>query len=97
MRTTPTKETAYGMYNTYVGSYERIEMCFSMNQYPLVCDDVAYDVNNDENVVRVDDLLDSSEEVHAASKRGLGRQAARHGSTANPKYYQRPIFIRYVI
>ena len=42
MRTTPTKETAYGMYNTYVGSY------FSMNQYPLVCDDVAYDVSNDE-------------------------------------------------
>ena len=38
-------------------------MCFSMKLYLAVCDDVAYDVNNDEKVVGENDLLDSSEEV----------------------------------
>ena len=34
-------------------------MCFSMRLYTVDCDDVAYD----EETARVDDLLDSNEEV----------------------------------
>ena len=41
-------------------------MCFSMKQYPVVCDDIAYDINNDKEVVREDDLLDASEGVAVA-------------------------------
>ena len=40
------------------------EMCFSIKPYPVVCDDVAHDITSDEEVAEVDDLLDSSEEVH---------------------------------
>ena len=39
------------------------EMCFSMKQYPGVCDDVAYNVHSDEEVARVDGFLDSKQEV----------------------------------
>ena len=51
-------------------------MCFSMKQYPGVCDDVAYNVNSDDEVARVDGFLDSKQEVRhqtrgAASRRGL--------------------------
>ena len=38
-------------------------MCFSMKQYPGVCDDVAYNVHSDEEVARVDGFLDSKQEV----------------------------------
>ena len=56
-------------------------MCFSVEQYPVVCDDVAYDVDSNEKVARVDDLPDSSEEVrHLSATRSEAR-------TANPKFY----------
>ena len=42
-------------------------MCFSMKQYPAVCNDVACDVNIDEELARVDGLLDFSEEVRHLS------------------------------
>ena len=38
-----------------------------MKRYPAVCDDVAYNVNGDEKVARVNDLLDTSEEVRHLS------------------------------
>ena len=77
MRTTPTRDKAYRMYNIHVDSYE--QMCFSMKQYPVVCDNVAYDVNSEEEVARVEYFLDSSDRGGAASKRSLRRQATRHG------------------
>jgi len=36
------------MYNIQMDSYER--MCFSMRQYTVACDDVAYDVDSDEEI-----------------------------------------------
>ena len=39
------------------------EMCFSMKQYPVVCNNVAYDANSDDEVARADDVLYSSEEL----------------------------------
>ena len=54
-------------------------MRFSMKQHPAVCEEVAYDINNGEEVARLGDLLDSSEEV-----RHLTSIEAR---TANSKFY----------
>ena len=42
-------------------------MCFSIKPYPVVCDDVAYGVTSDEEVAKVDDLPDPSEEVRHLS------------------------------
>ena len=47
------------MCTVHVDSCER--MCFSiLTQYIVACDHVAFDVNNDKNIPRVDDLPDSS-------------------------------------
>ena len=70
------------MYNIHVDSYE--QMCFSMKQYPVVCDNVAYDVNSDEEVARVEDFLDSSEEVRHLSAALDDRQP---GTDCKPKVY----------
>ena len=44
-------------------------MYFSMKQYTVACDDDAYGVNSAEEMARVDDLPDSSEEVWHAFNR----------------------------
>ena len=58
------------------------EMCFLMKQYPVVCDDVTYNVNSDEKVARVNDMPDSStEEVRHLSA------TSSEARTANLKFY----------
>ena len=63
-------------------------MYFSMKQYPAVCDDIAYDVNSDKEVARVDDLLVSSEEVCAAL------DDKQRGTDCKPEVLLTPHFIR---
>ena len=58
MQTTPTKEMPTEC--TIFRWIRTSEMYFSMKQYTVAFDDVAYNVNSTEEMDRVDDLPDSS-------------------------------------